>query len=300
MFFGDSAVGAPYNSFYIGYYSMNPRQQFPSRFWISKHNLQVLQFLILRRFSIRFPTITANCFKKLISFICPYPTTKPIQKIFNRIRSRIINHPHMSKTRSLFSFLISIKGYGTQNGAFPFTPTTSCTSFWPEKRFIHFNQTGETICCIPICHSFTDFMSHQPSCFILADFKDALHFGNRNPDLVHRHSINQPIPFNQRDLCSVKNGSCCQACLEATSFTIKKFSIREIPSFFVAALWTKEACFPPLRYKVLLTCLIIGKALLKFYQTVFGIFLGHSITWPKNIIKLIRSQIHKHYMKLSF
>jgi len=97
--------------------------------------------------------------------------------------------------------------------------------------------------------------------------------------------IKQPVPFYQRCFCSMKNSPRRQACLKATVFAIEELSIFEIPRFFKSALRTYKASLPPLFNKVLFTCFIAGERFLKLYQAVLCIFLGHSITCPRNMPK---------------
>jgi hypothetical protein len=81
----------------------------------------------------------------------------------------------------------------------------------------------------------------------------------------------------------MKDGTGRKAGLEPAFFTVKKLSIFQIPRFSMSALGASKAAFPSLFEKVLLTRLIVRKCFLKFYQIVLFIFLGHSVTWLKNM-----------------
>ena len=83
----------------------------------------------------------------------------------------------------------------------------------------------------------------------------------------------------------MENGSGDYTRLESASFTVEQVSFRKIPSFLTSTSTAHKSIWPSLSCKVLSTCFVIWKFLLKFYQTTFFVFLGHLSTCPRIYLK---------------
>lgn len=98
------------------------------------------------------------------------------------------------------SFMVFIKRHSTQNSLLSLASSASLPATGAEKRIIHFYQTCETVSRISICHRLVNFVSHQPCCPVLFNLKKPLHLPDKNSHFVHGHTVNQPIPFRQRQI----------------------------------------------------------------------------------------------------
>jgi hypothetical protein len=261
--------------------AMNPRQK-PSRsFRITKDYFVVCQNLILRNPAIGSPSVGPDCLQHLPSFRCSWPTAEPFQKTLNGCSRRIFHHPHMGKPWSLPALLIPIKRNGTQNSALPFASAASFLPRRSEKRLVHLNQTCKLVLSISVCHRLPDFVGHQPSSLIIFDFQRPLHLRDRYANFFQGHVVDNPIPLEQRCSGLMKNGSCGQAGLGATSFTVQDFSRPDKPRLAITASRTDKPVWPPYFLEVLRTCLLSGKGFLKLKQTPFSVNLSHSYTLKK-------------------
>ena len=105
----------------------------------------------------------------------------------------------------------------------------SFEAVWKKQTIFSINWMGKTesltsfkaVSLISRRHSFTNFMGHQPSCFVTPNSKQSLHLKNRNTYFVHCHVVDQPIPLQQRHTCFVKNSTSSDACLMTTAPAIK-------------------------------------------------------------------------------
>lgn len=79
----------------------------------------------------------------------------------------------------------------------------------------------------------------------------------------------------------MKDGSCGQAGLGATSLAVQYFSRLDKPGLAMTASRTDKPLWPSYFLEVLRTPLLSGKGVLKFKQTPFLVYLGHSGTLSK-------------------
>jgi hypothetical protein len=79
----------------------------------------------------------------------------------------------------------------------------------------------------------------------------------------------------------MKDSSCGQTGLGATSFTVQDFSRPDKPRLAMTASMTDKPVWPPYFLEVLRTCLLSGKGFLKLKQTPFSVNRSHSCTLKK-------------------
>ena len=285
MFFRDSSVSTSNNGLGIGNYPVDPWEKLTCRPWISKDDFVMRYIAVFRSSSIGTPSIRPYCLQKILPFLGSGTASKSLQKRLNSTRRSIVHHLHMRKTRMFVPVPISIKRNCTKNSALPFAPSPSFCSLGSKERIIHLHQPRKAISGISICHGFANLVSHQPSGSIFLDIKQPFYLRYRYPNFAHRHMIDHPIPFYQGRPGSMKNRSGCYTDLVSTELTVKKMSLRQIPSFVMSALGTKKSIWPPLLRKVCCTSFIIWKFFLKFDQTALFISLGHFFTCPRIYLK---------------
>ena len=194
------------------------------------------------------------------------------------IGSCVVHYLHMSKTRSFFPFPVTIKRYRTQNGAFPFAPSSWCITLWSEKGVIHLYQTGKTVSGIPIRHRLTHLVGHQPCCLVIPDFENSLHFRNRYAYFVHGHMVDEPIPLYQRRAGFVEDRPCRQTDLCSTPFAVKDVSCSDEPRLAMPASRALKSIRPPHFLQVFKACVLSGKFFLKFKQATLCVSFGHQCT----------------------
>ena len=283
MFFRYTPMRASNHGFGIGNNSMNPRKKLSRCSGVPKDHLVMTHTLIFGCSSLGSPPIGTDRIQKLSSFFGFRSATEPFHKILNNACRSFVDHPHMGEPRTLYSLPISIKRYRAQDRTFILAPSSSLLSPGAEKRIVHFDQSGKTISGIPIRHRLANFVSHQPRGPVLLDLQDSLHLRDRHSHFVHRHMVEQPIPFHQRSPRALKNSSCCNARLKATILAVKQFSLRKMPGFVMSALRTDKTMRPSLLRKVLRTSLFIRERVLELYQAIFCILLGHLSICPRTV-----------------
>ena len=285
VFFRNTAVRTSYYRFGIGNDPVNPGKKLSRSFGISKDDFVMRYVFGSCRLSIGSPPISTDCFQKVLAFFRFRSTPEPIQKILNSARRCIFYNLHMGKSRMLHSFTVSKKRHCTKDSAFSLASPSLLRSFGSEKRIIHFYQTCKAILGIPICHSFSNFMSHQPCGSLLFDIKKPLHLRYGYTDFIHRHVIDHPVPFHQRCPSTMENRSRYYTCLRSTILAVVKMPIRKVPRFFMSTLGANKPIRPSLRCNVLRACFVIRKFFLEFYQAALFILLGHFSSCPRIYIK---------------
>jgi hypothetical protein len=130
-------------------------------------------------------------------------------------------------------------------------------------------------------------MGHQPSRFIISDFQDPLHLGDRYAYLVHGHVVDQPIPFDQRRTGLVEYRPRRQTYFCSARFAIQNISRPDKPSFNVSAPGAFETIRPSHVAKMLGTSFFGGKFFLKLEQAALPVSLGHLRT---------PSELRVHYL----
>jgi hypothetical protein len=295
MLFGHTTISSSNNRLGVRYHTMYPRHQLACGFRIPKKNSVVSQTLALCGLTIGSPPIRSNRFHQRFPIFGCLATTKPFQKARDRLRRSIVYNTHMRKTWFLFPSAISIQRNRVQHGAFRLAPSTMDFPGRAEETFIHLNQSGKTISRIPGRHRLSYLMSHKPRGFILPNTQYPLHFGDRYPHLVHRHVINQPVPFQERHSCAMKDRSRSHTGLSSAFFAYKKLPFCEVPPLIMPAARTFKSVSPSLLSLMLGTSIRIRKTLLKTDKIALLVCSRHRLT-PCRKYRLGRvSEVHKHF-----
>jgi hypothetical protein len=278
MFFGNTTVSSSYNGLGIRNDSVNPRQKPTRSFRVSKDNFIMRQARPFYRSSVGSPTVSANRVQKMFALFCCRPVAESFQEILNGAGRSIVNHLHMCKTRPLLALAVSIKRYRAQHRCLTFTPSACFMTFWSEKRVIHFYQASKTVSSIPICHRLTNLMGHQPCRLVICDLQDTLHLGYRHPHFVHRHVVDEPIPFDQGRAGFMEYRPSRQANFCTTRLAIQNISRTDKPCRTMSTSGTPESSRPPNFSQMLDARFFIRKFFLKIKQAALFVPFGHLCT----------------------
>ena len=236
------------------------------------------QPLIRSHSPVRPPSITANGFQKLLAFLRYHSAAQPFQKNLDGFGRGIINYLHMRKTRLFFTISISIDRYCARNCRFPVTASATGVTFWSKERIIQLYQTCQAVLSIPVRHSLANLVGHHSCRLIVSDFQEPLYLSNRDPHFVHCHMIDEPIPFDQRRSCLMKDSSSRETNFCSTPFAVEDVPCADEPRFPATTFGALKPIRPSEFTKMVSTGFLCRKLALEFKQAKLSIFVRHQRT----------------------